>query len=156
MAIVRHQNTRPIRGWDLANASGVGDLVTEFDALFEQLGPAMRGRAPWTQGYPVDLYETANAYVVEVAVPGIRVEDLDISIEGRQLTIQGTLPESGDENRRYWLQSIPRGDFRRSVSLPAGVDADDVEANVHNGMLTLRMPKIADARARKITISNGG
>lgn len=156
MAIVRRQDARPgpARGWDLTNASGAGSLFHEVDALFDQLAtPAFSG-SQWTQGYPLDLYETADDFVVEMAVPGIEVDGLDISIEGRQLSIQGTLPETADESRRYWLQTIPRGEFRRTVTLPAGIEADDIQANVKDGLLVLRIPKAAEVRARKIAINN--
>jgi HSP20 family protein len=94
--------------------------------------------------------------VLEMAVPGVQVQDLDVSIEGRRLTISGTLPNlADDDGRRYWLQTIPRGQFSRTVSLPAGVDLDNVDARVHEGLLTLTMPKAASAKARKIAITGG-
>ena len=156
MAIVRAQNARPVptRGWALTSPGG---LFKEFDNLFEQLATPMLGTTTsWAQGYPVDLYETGDQVVLEMAVPGVRTQDLDVSVEGRQLTVSGTLPNVGDsEERRYWLQTIPRGQFSRTVSLPAGVDLDKVEARVHEGLLTLTMPKAASAKARRIEITNG-
>lgn len=156
MAIVRAQNARPVptRGWDLTTPTSI---FKEFDNLFEQLATPMLGTtaAAWSQGYPVDLYETGDRVVLEMAVPGVQTQDLDVSIEGRQLTVSGTLPNVGDSERRYWLQNIPRGQFSRTVSLPAGVDLDNVEARVVDGLLTLTMPKAASAKARKIEITNG-
>jgi HSP20 family protein len=155
MAIVRAQGARPVptRGWDLSSPAG---FFKEFDNLFEQLAAPALNTTQWVQGYPVDLFETGDNVVLEMAVPGVQAHDLDVSIEGRQLTISGTLPNLSDtEERRYWLQSIPRGQFSRTVSLPAGVDLDKVEARVHEGLLTLTMPKAASAKARKIEISNG-
>jgi HSP20 family protein len=109
-----------------------------------------------SNSYPADLFETGDNVVLEMAVPGVQVQDLDVSIEGRQLTISGTFPNfSEKEERRYWLQTIPRGQFSRTVSLPAGVDLDNVDARVHEGLLTLTMPKAASAKARKIEITNG-
>ena len=155
MALIHRQNARPNTGrnWDLASPGSFGDLFGEFDALFQQLGTRADGTSRWAQGYPVDLSETGDVLILEMAVPGIRSEDLDISIEGRQLTIQGTLPYPDAEGaRRYWLQTIPRGEFRRTVTLPSGVDADGIEARVESGLLTLTMPKPAEAKARKIAI----
>lgn len=157
MALLRRQDprTRSGRSLDPAQSSGVGNFFDEVDTLLNQLAtPAFSG-SQWAQGYPVDLYETADEFVVEMAVPGIAVEGLDISIEGRQLSIQGTLPASEDENRRYWLQSIPRGQFRRTVTLPAGIEADQIHATVDDGLLVLRAPKAAEVRARKIAVHNG-
>ncbi len=155
MAIVRAQSARPVRtrGWDLSSPAG---LFEEFNQLFEQLGTPAFGPGQWSNSYPADLFETGDNVVLEMAVPGVQVQDLDVSIEGRQLTISGTLPNVSDnEERRYWLQTIPRGQFSRTVSLPAGVDLDNVEARIHEGLLTLTMPKAASAKARKIEITNG-
>jgi HSP20 family protein len=88
-----------------------------------------------------------------MAVPGVRVEDLDISIEGRQLSVPGMLPEREGQGRRYWLQDIPQGQFCRTITLPATVDVDNFEARVHDGLLVLTKPKVAQARARKIAIN---
>ncbi|HEX7022547.1 MAG TPA: Hsp20 family protein [Trueperaceae bacterium] len=137
------------------NTRPVGSLFDDFDQLFNELATPIYSRSQWAQGYPVDLYETGEEVVLEMAVPGIRVDDLDISIEGRQLTVHGVLPETADETRRYWLQSIPRGEFQRSVTLPTGVEADQVHASIQNGLLVLKMPKVAAAKARKIAINNG-
>jgi len=155
MAIVRAQSARPVptRGWDLSSPAS---LFEEFNHLFEQLGAPAFGSAGWANSYPADLYETGDNIVLEMAVPGVQVQDLDVSIEGRQLTISGTFPNfSENEERRYWLQTIPRGQFSRTVSLPAGVDVDSVDARVHEGLLTLTLPKAASARSRKIEITNG-
>jgi HSP20 family protein len=155
MAIVRAQNARPVpvRGWDLASPAG---MFKEFDQLFEQLASPLLSTSSWAQGYPVDLYETGDTVVLEMAVPGVQTQDLEVSIEGRQLTISGTLPNVSDnQERRYWLQAIPRGQFSRTVSLPTGVDLDHVDARVHEGLLTLTLPKAASAKARKIEISQG-
>jgi HSP20 family protein len=125
-----------------------------FGRLFEDLGAAPFGRAD-SVTYPMDLYETDEALVLELAVPGLQADDLDISVEGRQLTVRATLPTTPDgEQRRYWLQTIPRGAFTRTVRLPSGVDTEHIQAHVHFGMLELRMPKVEEAKVRKVAIEN--
>ena len=154
MTIVRRKGTRstPSTGWDLTNLSPFGDVFGDIDQLFNDLGSRYY-RTGGIQGYPVDLYETGDALVLEMAVPGIDASDLDISIEGRQLSVQGVIPHvEQDENRRYWLQTIPRGDFRRTVTLPTTVQVDQVDATVESGVLKLHMPKVNEARARKIEV----
>ena len=154
MTIVRRKNTRstPTSGWDLGNFGSFGDLFGDVDQLFNEVAPRLYRTAGF-QGYPADLYETGDALVLEMAVPGVSGDDLDISIEGRQLVVQGVLPHTQeDESRRYWLQSIPRGEFRRTVTLPTTVEVDKVEATVNGGLLTLHMPKVGEARARKIAV----
>lgn len=145
MALVR---TRPIRTWGTES-----DPFDGIDRLFERLtGPAYAGSADTLHAYPFDLYETDDAIVLEMAVPGVDPDDLDLSIEGRQLSIRATVPETDAEGRRYWTQTIPRGDIGRTVKLPVGVDADAVSARVRDGVLTLTMPKVHEAKVKKIAI----
>ncbi|MEJ2288818.1 MAG: Hsp20/alpha crystallin family protein [Deinococcales bacterium] len=144
MALVRNARTLPVRRYAL-------DPFEEFDRMLGEFTAPYSARAEW-MGYPIDLYETDSDLVLEMAVPGVRSEDLDISIEGRQLSIRGHLPESDENNRRYWLQSIPRGDVSRTVKLPAAVEVDKIQAHVADGMLTLTMPKLAEAKVHKIAI----
>lgn len=152
MAIVRRQNPRPERqSWDLVPEAR--EFLSEFEPLFGELGRPLGTTGGWASGYPVDLYETADHVILEMAVPGIDIDELDVTIEGRQLSIQGRFPEAEDaEQRRYWLQTIPHGEFRRTITLPGQVDLDDVHAKVERGMLTLTLPKAADARARRIDV----
>lgn len=156
MALVRRQNTlrtQPTQSWNLVGNEGFGSLFRDFDQLFNELATPLYSQAQWAQGYPVDMYETAEEIVLEMAVPGIEVDDLDISIENRQLTIKGSLPEVDAEGRRYWLQTIPHGQFSRTVTLPTNVDIDSIHAAVENGLLRLTMPKLPEAKARKITVT---
>lgn len=152
MAIVRRQDQRPrsLRTWDLA--PGLRDVMSEFEPLFGELASPLANAGGWASGYPVDLYETSDEVILQMAVPGIAVDDLDVRIEGRQLAIQGRFPEEDAEGRRYWLQTIPHGEFRRTVTLPSQVDTDHVHAKVERGLLTLTLPKAPDARARKIEV----
>ncbi len=158
MTLVRERSTpraaRSTNAWSLM--PGLQELMHEFEPTFGELASPLAGGGSWATGYPIDLYETANEVILEMAVPGIPVEDIDVSIEGRQLTIQGRLPDSETEaERRYWLRTIPRGEFRRTVTLPGPVDLDEVHARVDQGLLVLTLPKAADARARKIDVRAG-
>lgn len=144
MALVRNARTLPVRRFAL-------DPFEEFDRMLGEFANPAQGRTEW-MSYPMDLYETDTDLVLEMAVPGVNVEDLDISIEGRQLSVRGSLPESDENGRRYWLQSIPRGDLSRTVKLPAAVEVDKIRAQVSDGMLVLTMPKLAEAKVHKIAI----
>lgn len=146
MALVR---SRPTRSWALEN-----QLFDEFDRLVERMGTPWNGREQQdlAYGYPVDLFETDDALVLEMAVPGVKVEDLDVSVEGRQLTLRARVPEADGEQRRYWIQGIPRGEIGRNVKLPATVDVDNINARVRDGLLTLTMPKLAEAQVKKINV----
>lgn len=144
MALVRNARTLPVRRFAI-------DPFEEFDRMLGEFAGPLQGRTEW-MSYPIDLYETDSDLVLEMAVPGVRTEDLDISIEGRQLSVRGHLPELEENGRRYWLQSIPRGDVSRTVKLPAAVEVDRIRAHVADGMLVLTMPKLAESKVHKITI----
>jgi HSP20 family protein len=138
MALVR---VRP-QAWDLINRN----FFQDFDRFFNE--------AVVNTHENLDLYETEEQVVLEMAVPGIKTEDLDISAEGRQLTIKGKYPTVEDSNRRYWVQGIAKGDFNRTVTLPAHVQLDNVQAQVRDGILSLTMPKVAEAKVKKIAINS--
>lgn len=130
------------------------DFVGSVDRLFDQMSaPALGPTRATGDAHPFDLYETDDALVLQMAVPGSRAEDLDLSIESRQLTVRVTMPDGQEEERRYWAQGIPRGETTRTIKLPATVDADAIEARVDRGLLTLTMPKVQEAKVKKIAIS---
>jgi len=90
----------------------------------------------------IELYETNEAITVKAALPGINIEDLDISLAGRTLTIAGKRKEETVEKDRYYHTVRKRfGSFSRSVTLPCRVNADEVEANFEDGILNIVMPK---------------
>lgn len=127
------------------------DLFDGFGRFFDELSPMRVDNG----GFGMDLFETEDALVLELAVPGLTAEAIDVSVEGRQLTVRADLPNGTDHaDRRYWLRSIPRGTFTRNVRLPATVDTDAIQAQVQHGLLSLRMPKVAEAKTRKIEIAN--
>lgn len=130
------------------------DFVGSIDRLFDQISaPALGPTRSVGESHPFDLYETDEALVLQMAVPGSSADDLDLSIESRQLTVRASLADDQAEDRRYWAQGIPRGETTRSIKLPATVDADAIEARVDNGLLTLTMPKVQEAKVKKIAIS---
>jgi HSP20 family protein len=147
MSLVRnpHPFAAPVVRRSLAE-----DLFDGFERLFEDVG---RGDA---NGLAMDFYETEDALVLELAVPGVTSSGIDVSVEGRQLTVRAELPAAPEgEARRYWLRSLPRGAYTRAVRLPMGVDVEAIEARVQNGVLNLRMPKAAEAKVRKLQIQEG-
>ena len=104
----------------------------------------------------LDISERKDAYVVSVEVPGVKPAELDITLEDGLLTIQGErrfTQESSDQQfhrveRRY-------GSFRRSITLPSQVQADQIEASFDNGVLEVIVPKAEEAKPKKITVRPG-
>lgn len=156
MALVKSNalRNRPVARY-LAPMGGVDDLFQQFENMLQPFA----GRADagyFSTPFPIDLYESGDDVILEMAVPGLKPDQLDISLEGRQLSIRGTVPdveEGGEGNgRRYWSRGIMRGEFQRIVTIPAGVDPEQISARVDQGLLVLTMPKAVEAKARKITV----
>jgi HSP20 family protein len=102
---------------------------------------------------PIDLYETDEDVIVKAAAPGMKPEDLEISITGDRLNIRGELSEEHeDKQAKYYLRERRYGSFSRSVSLPASVDGNKADAEFENGILTLKIPKKEEAKPKTITV----
>jgi HSP20 family protein len=108
------------------------------------------------QGPPVDLYETPEAVVIRLAIPGAEGSSLSLSVGEDSVTVSG---ESGMPGREWtqrtvvhW-QEIPYGRFRRVVPLPGPVDARAVRAQFRNGLLDITLPKAGRTTARTIPIT---
>ena len=105
-------------------------------------------------GLPLDVTTTHDELVVEASLPGIKPEDVEITVENGTLTITGkTAEERGSEEGSYLVQEIRRGTFSRSVTLPNGLEPDKATATFEHGMLNLRIPKAEQVKPRQIRIS---
>jgi len=101
----------------------------------------------------IDLAETIDAVVVTAAVPGIKPDDLKITLTGDVLQISGEVTsESEHKDATYHVRELRVGSFRRAVPLPAPVISDKAKAEFENGVLTLTMPKAEEARPKAIKV----
>ncbi len=103
---------------------------------------------------PLDMYETADEIIVKAALPGVKPEETDIQVVGDQLVIQTHVREPKTENVTYWYRELVPGQYRRTIALPSQVKTDKVEATFENGLLTIRLPKVEEAKPKKIQIKN--
>jgi HSP20 family protein len=102
---------------------------------------------------PLDMYETDEDVVVKATVPGVKPEDLNITVTEDVLTIKGeTKAEEEVERENYHLRERRYGAFQRSVRLPASVKPDKAEAVFKNGVLTLTLPKADEVRPKTIKV----
>ena len=102
------------------------------------------------------MHETESDIVVSAAVPGVKPEDLDISIQGDVLTIKGEIrSDDAVTEDSYFRRERRFGSFYRQVQLPKPVRSDGAEATFENGVLKLQLPKSEEARERKITVKAG-
>jgi HSP20 family protein len=140
--------------------SPFGELLSlrqAMDRLFEDsfVNPRSWGTGGFEgMNLPLDVTTTADELVVEAALPGVKPEDVDITVENGTLTIRG---QSSSERREgdgdYLLQEIRRGEFSRSLTLPTGLEPDKATASFDNGVLTLRVPKAEQVKPRQIRIA---
>jgi HSP20 family protein len=131
-------------------------LREAMDRLLEDSFVSTRGRvAPdGVATLALDVLENDQEIEVTASIPGVKPEEIDISVTGDMLTIKGeTLEEKEKEQEgSYHLRERRWGSFSRSIRLPTMVKADKAEANFENGVLTLRLPKIEEAKTKSITI----
>ncbi len=118
---------------------------------------ATRGNRQQLGAPAVDIQEQDDAYIMQVALPGVRQDDVNLEIRGNQVIISGQMREEQERERgNYLLRERRVGQFYRTFTLPSEVNADQAEATFANGILTLRLPKSETRRARQIPIRAGG
>lgn len=106
---------------------------------------------------PVDIYENADALVLEADVPGLNLEELDIRVEDNTLTIRGERkPAREVAEESYHRAERPYGVFTRSFSLPSTIDAERIDASYRDGVLRLTMAKREESKPRQIKVQIGG
>ncbi len=101
---------------------------------------------------PVDVKVEDDAYVLSATIPGVSAQDLNIQVVNETVTIQGEIKVNRDENENYLLSERPSGRFSRVLTLPDQLDASKAEADISNGILTLRIPKSEDAKPKSIKV----
>ncbi len=116
------------------------------------------GGSDGTQGQvlPMDVRETESGYVVEAGLPGIKPDDVEVTLDGRLLTIRGRSSDKRDQDEgRFLLRERRTTSFSRSVTLPAEVDADGVMTTFEDGELCVTLPISKRAGSRRIPIGSG-
>lgn len=128
-----------------------GDLRREMNRLFEDYAPAVTGRAP---SFPaLNVWENEESLFVEAELPGLTMNDIEITVVGEELSIKGERrPCPSCEQATFHRQERGMGSFSRFVTLPVGVDAERVEAVLRDGVLTITLPKAAEAKPRRIQV----
>jgi HSP20 family protein len=140
----------------LAHWDPFAELRGSMDRVFDgSLRPAARNgfRQP-SPALNLNVSESNDAYFIEAAVPGVKPEDVEIKVEDNVLTITGSFATREEvDDERYIRREISSGRFERSLRLGPTIDVDKVEASFKNGLLSLTLPKRADAKARTIKVS---
>ena len=129
------------------------DPFGELDQLYERMNRLWETGLADQWAPLADVEETDDAYSVEIELPGVARDDVDIQLGDRELTVSGEVKE---KERSGILRRRTRrvGQFHYAVRLPGDVDADNVTASLHEGVLTVRVPKSQAAKPRRIAISS--
>lgn len=142
---------------DELNQSQMNSLLAHALGLHGQRqGTAFGDSSPgWAPA--LDISERKDAYVVTVELPGVHLDDLQITLEDTLLTIQGERHLANDSSEEQYHRIERRyGAFRRSITLPAHVVADAVEASFEDGVLQIVVPKAEEAKPNRIQVRPGG
>jgi HSP20 family protein len=127
-----------------------------MDRVFEDFMPTRVWRTAGDVAeltFPVDVYETGDNVVVRAVLPGVKPEDVDISVTEGVLHIKGsTQYEQKEENENWYRREIRYGAFARSIPLPTRVNHEMANAEFENGILTITLPKAEEVRPKQIPI----
>jgi len=139
---------------DLEPASSFDWLQRQINELFDfPRFPESQGLFDRRVSPAIDVVEHADSFTVECDLPGIDQKDIDVSIASGVLTIKGEKKtEEKSKKNKVYKKETWEGSFQRTVSLPAGVDADKVEATFTNGVLKITLPKREEAKTKKIEL----
>ena len=135
----------------MTTSSPIFGLRREIDRLFDDT--FTRDGSHWSPA--VDIKENESEITVELELPGIKPEDVEITSENGVLTVRGekkTERKEGEENR-YHVVERSYGSFLRTFQLPQGIDEDQINAEFQNGILSIRIPKAALPQPKRIQIS---
>ena len=143
-------------------ALGVTPLSEAMDQLFRDAftWPRVPGTRPsggqrYGFGLNSNLYETGDSYIMQVVLPGVQVDSLQITAHHDVLTLQGTAGVAAPEGAQGIWVGLGGGEFREQVTLPGEVDAERASADYQDGILTLTLPKAEHARVKTIKVGGG-
>jgi HSP20 family protein len=136
-------------GWD-----PLGELQRQVDRLFDFTADMSKQfYQTWRQFPAFNLYESSNEYVLIAPMPGVKAEDLDVSIAGNTLTLKGERKRAAIADESFRRQERWQGKWSRTVQLPDNVDGSQVAAALDQGVLTLRIAKVPEGQPRQVAVS---
>jgi HSP20 family protein len=129
------------------------NLYTEMDRLAQSVFGGLTDEGAWLPA--ADIVETDSAYIVEVELPGVRREDVDVALNGNELVVTGEVKERKREGLfRRRTRRVGKFEFR--VTLPGNLRDGDIEASLAHGVLKVHVPKAESTKSSKITVSESG
>ncbi|MFN4259973.1 MAG: Hsp20/alpha crystallin family protein [Gemmataceae bacterium] len=136
----------------------ISQMRGEMDRLFQRFQGNLFGDGGWpiagqVWAPQVDLEETDKSFIVKVDLPGVEPKEVEVTFQDGALILQGEKKLEREESKKnYHVTERFVGKFYRSIPLPSGIDADQIQASSANGVLTVTVPKRPDAQPKKIPI----
>lgn len=138
------------------------EMVTFREAMDRWLQQSISGTGQLLsnirpESIPIDAIERDDAFEVRAALPGVRPEDVEVTVQGERVTIRAEVRAAEESSADNFLIREHRfGVMQRSISLPVPVSSDNAEARIENGVLSLRLPKTQGVEARRINVAASG
>jgi HSP20 family protein len=129
--------------------------TSKTDVAREPRGGAVQRSAPGAESAlrpPVDIYEDSNGITLQADMPGVSRERLEVRVDGNSLLIEGTMQLELPEQSEALYADVRSNVYRRSFLLSRELEAEKIEANLKDGVLTVKIPKRAELRPRKIEV----
>jgi len=151
MSLIRYQSPE-LSNWTPFNR--LANLRDEFDRLFDFSWPSRDTGLLGGWSPAMDVYDDKNNLIVTLEVPGMKKDDIEISLHDGILTVSGERKEEREQTEGNAFRSERYfGKFQRSLSLPSAVDANKVKASYKDGVLTISLPKSEEAKPKHIAVS---
>jgi HSP20 family protein len=152
MAIQRRRPEQGLTAWEPMKA-----MERYFEDVFGRpFLPAAWGRLPEDVSWmpTMDVIEKADKFVVKVELPGVTEEDINISVAGNILTIEGEKETASEEDKKdYYYSESSYGSFSRSMTIPSTVDASKIEASCDKGICEIVLPKTSEIKSKKVPVA---
>lgn len=129
-------------------------IVSQLDRLFADISNTASDRAASHTGPALQVWEDEHGYSVEAECPGLALNELELYVTGKQLSIAGKRENVHSDAGIYHRQERQCGEFKRVVTFPAAVNADAVDATLKDGILTIHIAKEQAVRPRKIEVKS--
>jgi HSP20 family protein len=131
--------------------------VSEVRSLMDRAFDDFFSRSPITYNgigsIDVNMLQTDKDVIVKASIPGVKLEDINITISGDTLTLRGEMKDDQEyKDANYHIREMRQGNFSRTMTLPVKVDSDKAKAEFENGILCLTMPKTEEVKPKTITI----